>query len=89
MRHYVYEVAVCLTAILVIATIALASTLLFSDVTLPKVVTAMLSGVFASATGAVAICTYQTPYELEQARARRAYERLKKSGPPPVPNHHQ
>lgn len=88
MRRVVYDAAVVLTGIFTVVAFAVASTLLYGEVTLPTVLTAMLSGVFAAAFGAVAICTYQSEYELEQARARRAFKRLKNAGPPPVPETH-
>jgi len=89
MKRIVYDAALVLTGIFAIACIGVASTLLYGDVTLPAVLTAMLSGVFAAAFGAVAMCTYQTPYDLEQSKARRAFKRLKNAGPPPVPENHQ
>jgi hypothetical protein len=88
-KRAVYDAALVLTGIFTVVAVAVASTLLYGEVTLPAVLTAMLSAVIASAFGAVAICTYQSEYELEQARARRAFKRLKNAGPPPVPGTHR
>lgn len=83
MKRFIYIAAVMFTFIFGGESILLFTRLIGmqeSPLMLFTVIMAMGLGVLASATGAVAMCTYMTPYEIAQwkeARAERAAERRK------------